>query len=213
MGTPFVVRPRDKALALAHFDRLADRYAAYVHRSIWRHLRARERAAVLAAADFATARSVIDVGCGSGQYAREARRAGAHVWAVDASPRFVERIRADVDEAFVADVETLRIGRRFDVVVCAGVLDFVVDPERAVKNLLTLVDDGGRAVLLLPRAGLGGVAYRIENLGARLRVNLFDVAWLDAIARRFAMRVDRVVRPFAHNMVVRIVARATACTS
>jgi hypothetical protein len=48
------------------------------------------------------------------------------------------------------------------------------------------------------------ICYRVENLGARLRVNLFEASWIARIAGDCGMVVDRVARPFVHNMVVRV---------
>jgi 2-polyprenyl-3-methyl-5-hydroxy-6-metoxy-1,4-benzoquinol methylase len=42
------------------------------------------------------------------------------------------------------DVEDLRGIGTFDRVVCAGVLDFVVDPDLAFANVCRLVASGGR---------------------------------------------------------------------
>lgn len=95
--------------------------------------------------------TVLDAGCGTGRVAIELARRGVEVVGVDLDPSMLEVARRKAPElAWVeADLATLDLGRRFDVVVMAGnVLLFVArGTEAAVLDRLALhLVPGGRLV-------------------------------------------------------------------
>jgi hypothetical protein len=87
-------------------------------------------------------------------------------------------------------------------VVCSGALDFVVHPEIAFRSLCHLALPGGRLVIQVPRASVGG---RLYSLGVRaccgFRINLFTVHWLTRQAKRWGLKLIRSQRPLPYNLV------------
>lgn len=201
---PRGLREDSKARAIRHYQERAARYDRIVSRGPLRHLRERERAAVLHLADLddPSRRSVIDVGCGGGFYSRAAKRAGKWVHAVDAAPAMVARVEPHVDVAEVADIETFAPPRTYDVVICCGVLDFVTHPERAFDNLCRLCAPGGRLVVLLPRAGAGSLLYLLEKWIHGLLVNVYRRDWLVERARRRGLVLTGARQPLPFNMAL-----------
>ncbi len=193
-----------KARAIRHYQERARRYDHHVSRGPLRHLRRWERKAVLQLArlDDAGVRTVIDVGCGDGFYARAAKRAGKWVHAVDAAPGMIERVRPDVDRAEVADLEELPGGGGYDLVLCCGVLDFVILPEPAFATLCRLCLPGGRVVVLVPRRGVAALWYRMEKRAAGLTVNCYDRGWLTERARRHGLVPAGARYPLPTNMAL-----------
>ena len=200
-GRDFRVQAIHKRRALDHYDHMASHYNDSVGRGPLALLRSRERSAMLGFARFddAAAHSVIDVGSGGGFYALEAKRAGKHVTAVDLAPAMVDQLRDKADEAWIGDVEQLEHDGRYDIVVCAGVLDFVLDPERAFANLARLTAPGGRLVVLAPRAAAGGLIYRFEKKLQHIEVNLFSLDWFQRAAAEHGLRVADYVHPLPTN--------------
>ncbi len=202
------LRPDDKVRALRHYARIADDYQRRVeHGPLLRALRRRERRIVLELAQLAPGLSLADVGCGNGFYALEARRRGVRVCAIDAVPEMLAAMSGAVDDIRLRDVEDLRGIGTFDRVVCAGVLDFVVDPDLAFANVCRLVASGGRLVVLAPCAGVGGWLYRAEKRLSGLRVNLFTSAWFASRSDRNGLRLAEVRRPLPGNMAVAAIRR------
>jgi 2-polyprenyl-3-methyl-5-hydroxy-6-metoxy-1,4-benzoquinol methylase len=193
-----------KARAIRHYEARAPRYDLRVSRGPLGALRRRERAAVLGLADLSLpARvTVIDVGCGGGFYARAAKRAGKWVHAIDAAPAMVELVRPAVDLAEVADLEAFAPGRRYDLVICCGVLEFVCDPEVAFERLCLLCAPGGRVVVQVPRQGVGGRLYRLQRRLEGLRVLLYRRDGLVEHATRRGLRLAGEAYPLPYNMVV-----------
>jgi 2-polyprenyl-3-methyl-5-hydroxy-6-metoxy-1,4-benzoquinol methylase len=194
---------KDKLRALRHYARVADGYHHRVERGpILRILRRRERGIVLELAELAPGLTLADVGCGNGFYALEGKRRGLRVCAIDAVPEMLAALAGNVDDVRQRDVEDLDRMGAFDRVICAGVLDFVVDPERAFDNVCRLVAPRGRLVVLAPSAGAGGWFYRAEKRVFGLRVNLFERGWFESRSASNGLRVVAVRRPLPGNVAI-----------
>jgi SAM-dependent methyltransferase len=95
--------------------------------------------------------SVLDAGCGTGRVAAELARRGIEVVGVDIDEAMLEvaRRKAPAVPWVRADLSTLALGRRFDLVVMAGnVLLFVAPGTEAdiVKRARSHLVQGGRLV-------------------------------------------------------------------
>ena len=164
-------------------------------------LERRDLRALEALLDAAPGQSLLDVGAGLGVQARMFQRAGLRVTAVENVPARVELLGPHVGEALLGDVDHLDLGRRFDRVICIGVLDYTADRARAVHNLARHVAPGGRLVIEVPRRSLGGLVYRAAyRLLHHIDVNLFTIAELDEVAKLSGLRPARHSRPFLHSL-------------
>jgi SAM-dependent methyltransferase len=97
---------------------------------------------------------VLDAGCGAGQLALPAARAGAKVTGVDIAPNLVEQARARAAEVGQAiqfdagDAEDLpHADHSFDLVVSLIGAMFAPRPERVSAELLRVCGPGGRIVM------------------------------------------------------------------
>jgi len=210
--TQFQVYAEDKARALRHFQSQSHGYNRLVERGALKYVRARERQALLQLAEFGdpSISTMIDVGSGGGVYALAAKAAGLRVTAVDVCQGMIDNLAGKVDLAFVGDVESLHLDARYDVVVCSGALDFVLHPEIAFRNLGHLVAPGGRLIVQVPRASVGGhlYAWGVKAWGG-FRMNLFTVHWLAREAELSGLALVRSQYPLPHNLVARFQRPAT----
>jgi len=144
---------------LEYFERRAKMYREESERGLWSLVRQREFACVAKALDLTGGMSVIDLGCGAGHYARLLHAEfGVDVLAVDQSPAMIEKV-GDLPN-WIGRVEDLPETRTFDRVLAAGMLEFVAEPAPVFRKFAALTAPGGRLVLLVPSAGLGGAAYK-----------------------------------------------------
>lgn len=145
----------------------------------------------------------LDAGCGTGAHARLLKGAGMTVVAVDKTPRMVDLVRPHVDEAHLADLEHLALGRTFDRILCFGVLDYVDDVARCFESLARHLGPGGRLVVQVPRCSLGGIAYRLAyRLRSGITPRLFHWGALDEEARRHGLELEARAHPFVHSLDV-----------
>lgn len=99
------------------------------------------------------ARSVLDVGCGTGAHARALIDAGFRVDGVDIEPAFVEIAAARCPEGRfrVADMTALDLPERYDAVTCLfSAIGYVRTPEaltRAVARMAGHLEEGGALVV------------------------------------------------------------------
>ena len=121
-------------------------------RGLWNHNTHFHSLAVRAVSPGTTA---LDVGCGEGLLTRELRAAGAaRVIGVDLAPEMVSqaRERAALDPALeyrVADLLTMPVTERFDLVTCVATLHHV-DLAAGLERLRELTAPGGRLVVVDP---------------------------------------------------------------
>lgn len=182
-----------------YFDRRAATYHRDAERGAWAWQRTREARAVLALAGSPAGRSVLDLGCGAGYYARLAAARGASaVTAVDRSAAMAAQVPPPV-EAVVADAARVRLGRRFDIVLALGLLEFVDDPAAVTANAAAHLATGGRLIVLVPPDNLAGHLYRLFHNGHGLAVRLFSPPSVEEMARSCGLTVSgrRMVAPYS----------------
>lgn len=95
-------------------------------------------------------KQVLDAGCGGGQHMRFVAPYAAEVLGVDLSCAEIAAERcAGFDNIHVqaADVTSMDLGRRFDIVYSIGVLHHTDDPRAAFENLARHVKVGGRLIV------------------------------------------------------------------
>lgn len=96
---------------------------------------------------------VLELGCGTGRTLLNAREQGraSEVVGVDIIPACAEH--DSLDRYIRGDIDSLELpypSGYFDVIVCADVLEHLVDPWKAVSRLAPLLKQGGMIVASLP---------------------------------------------------------------
>lgn len=119
---------------------------------------------------------VLDVGCGDGILSVAMAKAGAHVTGLDSDPRMLSAARERTSTAHAAvtfiegDARQVPFAdETFDVVVAITVLCFVIDADRAVREMARVLRPGGRLVIgELGRHSLWAAKRRLSGwLGSR----------------------------------------------
>lgn len=143
--------------------------------------------------------TLLDVGCGTGHFARWLAEHGFGVVGLDISPAMLTEARKRNGVSYVAgDALALPfVDRSFDVVACITALEFVADPHGALSEAVRVARDG----LLL------GVLSRYSLLAIKHKISA-KPPW-DA-ARFFSPgELARCLRMVAGSRLVRIQWRTT----
>jgi SAM-dependent methyltransferase len=93
--------------------------------------------------------SVLDAGCGTGRVAVELGRRGYDVVGVDNDPSMLGVARRSPGTWVDADLATVDVGRRFDLVLCAGNVVVFLEPDseqQVVDRLTAHLRPGGLLV-------------------------------------------------------------------
>jgi SAM-dependent methyltransferase len=130
-------------------------------------------------------KTVLDVGCATGDVARALAARGCRVSGVDADPE-AETAREVFDELVIADLDRSGLtdhfkAESFDAVVFGDVLEHLHDPGAALRDARTLLRPGGRIVVSVPNVAHGSL--RLALLGGRW--DYTDQGLLDRTHLRF----------------------------
>lgn len=133
------------------YDSFADSFAVHAEHSPYNaHY---DRPAVLGLLGDVSGCRILDVGCGSGLYAAELARRGAHVTGFDSSAKLVQHARQRVGDAADLRVHDLHhpLGwlsdDSVDQAVMALVVHHLADPVPALREMHRVLRPGGRLVV------------------------------------------------------------------
>ncbi|MBC7339106.1 MAG: glycosyltransferase [Firmicutes bacterium] len=152
------------------------------------------------------ARTVLDVGCGSGALGRmlKSQRGDRLVVGVEIVPEVARRAAEVLDQVITGDVSVADIqppAGGFDVIVCADVLEHLVDPWSVIARLAKLLSRRGVFVLSLPnlrnlaelaRIAEGSWDYSLEGIFDRTHLRYFTVARARELVETAGLRVHEI---------------------
>jgi len=141
------------------------------------------------------ARTVLDIGAGTGTLVAEAERAGLEAVGVEPSRAFVQRARAanQVDVVQGVFPHPALAGRTFDLVFLVDVLEHVPEPVELLRAAAHALAPGGVVLVITPDVG-SAVARRLRGRWWHFRiahVGYFNQRSLAKAARRAGLKVAR----------------------
>jgi len=97
---------------------------------------------------------VLEVGASSGYLTKEFQKNGATVDAVELDPCAARKTKEIARQVFIGSIEDENIQKlitkRHDFVVCADVLEHLVNPEQVLKFLMTRLKENGQIIISIP---------------------------------------------------------------
>jgi 2-polyprenyl-3-methyl-5-hydroxy-6-metoxy-1,4-benzoquinol methylase len=128
-----------------------------------------------------TATRILDIGCSTGALGASIKaRQPARVVGVDVVPEYVLEAREKIDRAECMDAQTFveqHLGdERFDCIVCADVLEHLIDPWTVLQAATEHLERGGAIVVSVPNVLWFQNALRLlrERRWPREDQNIFD---------------------------------------
>lgn len=100
------------------------------------------------------ARSVLEVGCGAGEFGKlvKERNPRCEVWGMEPGPEAVaaaENLDHVISGVFDGDMPELQ-GKKFDCIVFNDVLEHIPNPEKVLRECKNFLTDGGCIVASIP---------------------------------------------------------------
>jgi SAM-dependent methyltransferase len=165
--------------------------------------------------------SVLEVGCGTGNYTIPVARRCARTVAVDASPEMLRYTRERLEGEGLFGVET-RLGRlpagagpegSFDGAIAIGVLNYVRDTEGALKALVSSLKAGGWAIFNVPARSAEGRIYALAEFVNRRRIYLYSLPEIVGLGERMGLRVEVAATAGLSRGGITVVVGATKLSS
>ena len=187
-----------------YFDSVALGYSRNSESSLWKWQRQKEVAAIRRLLD-ETLGDVLELACGSGYYTRLLRQRGCtRLVAVDFSLTMLKECQVDGCVKIAANIEEFVSGERFDLVFCAGGLEFLLHPEAVFRNASEMLRSDGALVVLMPRASLAGLLYQFFHWCHRVPVRLFRLKDVQQWADMAGMKVNEWENVALFSMTARL---------
>jgi SAM-dependent methyltransferase len=196
----------DPALRMRkYFSAQASDYHARSTHFPWVWIRSRELTVVQLLLGEVAGLDVLELGAGAGFYTRElARRGARRIWAVDISDAMLATLPADRITPILDDAETMRLDRRFPVLLSTGMLEFVRDPAAVLANAARHAEVDARFVILAPQANVPGRLYRRFHRSHGVDIHLFGRTWFETFAPPSGWQVRAMARVPPFSLVVRL---------
>jgi ubiquinone/menaquinone biosynthesis C-methylase UbiE len=197
----------DKARAVqAYYDSIAPSYQPASERFLWSIVRNREVAALFAMLGNVSGRDVLELGCGAGFYTRLLLDRGArHVFAVDISQKMLAELPQEKVTPVLGDAAVVDPGRTFDVMLSAGMLEFVTDPVAVFKNAVRYAAPGAKLVVLYPSTGVLARGYQWFHRRHGLAVSVFSSSAIGAAAEQAGWRVEATAKAGPYSACAKLI--------
>lgn len=134
-------------------------------------------------------RRVLDVGCGNAELFQDLfrfSRTAPSYTGVDISEFVIENNRKNFNdgraEFYILDIERGVLDERFDLVICNEVLEHLEDRLSALRNISTMLNEGGHLVITVPT---GPVSRTERHWGHTTHP---DIEELQSLAERFGFQ-------------------------
>ena len=179
------------------------------YRRLWDELRRRVDAHLFWPTEpYREDRSVLVAGCGTSQAAKYALRwPHAKVTGIDVSANSIRRTEKlkrkyrleNLEVRQIAAERAGELGRRFDQVVCTGVLHHLPDPDAGLRSLRDVLEPGGAMHLMVYAPyGRAGV-YMLQAYCRRLGIGTTTSEIRDLAASLRALPPDHPLVPLLRN--------------
>ena len=169
-----------------HFDLVADSYEVDSLHFPWTLLRRAEVQAVSALAGRTHSLNMLELGCGAGLYSRHFLKLGVqHIHAVDSSALMVEHLAEEEQIiSVVSHIEDLSLEMKFDLIVAAGLLEFLEQPDMLFHVAQKHAQKDSTFLLLVPKSGFLAQLYKLYHLLHGFKINIFSQREIETMAMK-----------------------------
>jgi len=143
-------------------------------------------------------KTILDVGCSQGRLGRHLRRhKKAVVYGLDISDRAIKEAKKNLDKAYRLNIETDDLPfppKSFDIIICADILEHLVDPLFVLEKLKLYLKNDGIFILSIPN---------VANIEVR-----WNLLWGRFDYKREGIMDDSHLRFFTKKTICRLIRKA-----
>lgn len=183
-----------------YFNLVANNYSSSSNKGIWNLIRNKEKEILLSLVNKKKYHSVLELGSGSGFYTNYLiNYTDNKITCVDFSVEMLKNIKLKNVQKINEDIQLYKKNIQYDLIFCAGALEFVEDPEKIFRNAKKMLSPDGIFVILVPKKSFFGMFYKIFHIFNNLDVFLFSKDQIIdfSIKNRFKIKKAINVYPFS----------------
>jgi 2-polyprenyl-3-methyl-5-hydroxy-6-metoxy-1,4-benzoquinol methylase len=171
---------------IKHFSGVAKTYNARSLSFPWSWIRSAEWHAISALISDVVGLRMLDLGCGAGLFSRQFRDRGvAEVYAVDACSEMTANLEREKNIIVLStSIENLEIDTRFDLIIAAGLVEFLESPDTVFKVARTHAKPDAILLLLFPYDGILTRLYKLFHFYNGLEINIVSENILLSLAKQ-----------------------------
>ncbi|NMC36396.1 methyltransferase domain-containing protein [Candidatus Beckwithbacteria bacterium] len=112
-------------------------------------------------------KKLLDAGCGTGLFTKEALARKAKVTSIDIASKLVKLTKNKNPKTTALTASLLKLpfeNNHFDIVICSDVIEHTKDPYRATKELIRVLKPGGYLALTVPNRSFWYFSVILANL-------------------------------------------------
>ena len=173
-----------------YFDKKSMNYNKNSNSFPWSFIRKIESREVLKLVGNLKNKEVLDFGSGSGFYSKIVKKKNPKkIFALDASKKMLKKIKDKTIIKINQNAENLRIKKKFDIIICAGLFEFVKSPHNILKKLKISSKKDCRLIILCPSENLFAKIYKLNHSKNGLQINLFNQVKIDNIFKNSGWKI------------------------
>ena len=183
-----------------YFQQQANLYEHKLSGNIWKFLRRDEERGILSMVGDVQGIDILELGCGTGYYAKKLISMGANkVIAVDQCDEMLRNIYTDGITVIIGSAESVSLDQKFNLVLAAGLLEFVADPLAVLKNAYTHTKPGGSLVIMVPMSNFYSLFYTLFHKSHGISIRLYNENILRELFERagWVMQNIQKIKPFS----------------
>lgn len=151
-----------------YFQERASKYLKESQKGLWRFFREKERIALFNYIHLSPDDLVLDAGAGAGYYSLHLKTNYlCQVVAIDMTKAMVDELKKNGIDGRLSSLENFAGEERFDLILAAGVFEFLESPAKSLANMAAHLKNTGRMILLVPADGLAGFLYDLFHFNVK----------------------------------------------
>lgn len=183
--------PYSKTQAKTHFSKLKGPYASKTN-WFWKMIRNKEKTLFRELVKDLNKEICLDLGAGSCEYSKILLQMGTKKSVcVDFSSSLLSGETDARIEKVITDVETYETNKKYDLILCMGILEFLDKPENFLIRAGAFLKPAGKIIVLLPLSGIWSLGYGFFYLLRGVSIHLLTLKKVNHLLTQKGFRLNK----------------------
>tara|TARA_B100000963_G_scaffold187057_1_gene162765 strand:- start:53553 stop:54155 length:603 start_codon:yes stop_codon:yes gene_type:complete len=181
-----------------YFSKVAIDYDKKSNSFPWDILRKYEKKKILSLIKYKKYEHVLELGSGAGYYTNVFLRFAKKIYTVDLSSSMLDKIMSLKVIKIVEDVAKLNLRRKFDLILCLGVLEFNNSYDKILKNIFIHSHKKTDILIMMPYNNLFSKFYSKFHRINKINLNIKNEYYINNILNKwFIIKKEKKIFPFS----------------